>query len=605
MFRLKNVSVRNKLLLLSSTLLVAVAAVGATGYRGISELTQLYGVSEQQFEAVRTVATIERAYDALRGVVLRAWIAAQRHDQPGQDEATTDLQTQAEIITDSLDALDAFPLEQDAKEALSQVRASLSLYATKAQEAAKLALSGDWNNAEKELVQFQSAFTSTGESLQELGLLVRGGTSFIKAKTEETAARATQQAVIVLSVALVLAIGLGWAIAYSIVTPLVKMTRAARLIATGEISQEVDHHAKDETGALASAFRELIAYIQGIAEAADRVSKGDLTVTIDPRSEQDVLSRNFAHMVEKLREMNGKVREGTQVLSTAIAQILSTVSQVASSTTETAAAVTQTATTLEQVKKIAHMANDKAKAVAKKSEQTASVSSSGELALSKADAGLNRIREQMESIADSVIHLGEHSQAIAAIIDAVNEVAEQSSLLAVNAAIEAANAGEVGKGFAVIARSVKALADQSKQATGQVRAILTDIQKASHVAVLVTEQGTKSVQVGVSQSIEAGESIRILSSNIAEAARAMTHIAVSSEQQLMGIDQVVGAMTSIQHASGQNAENMKRIQAATQNLLGVGASLSALLEQYQLTPNGTNAEAKSNVPGQGAIERLT
>lgn len=583
MFRLKNVSVRNKLLMLSATLLVAVAVVGATGYRGITELTQLYGVSEQQFEAVRTVATIERAYDVLRGIVFRAWIAAQRRDQTGQDEATTDLQNQAEIITASFDALETFPLEQDAKDMMGQVHAALSMYVTRAQETVKLAASGSWDQAEAELVQFQAMFTSTGEMLQDLGLLVRGGTSFIKAKSEETAGRATQHAAIVLGVALLLAIGLSWAIAYSIVTPLVKMTQAARLIATGEIGQQIDHHAKDETGALAGAFRELISYIQGIAEAADRVSSGDLTVTIDPKSTQDVLSRNFAHMVENLREMNGKVREGTEVLSHAIAQILSTISQVARSTTDTAAAVTQTATTLEEVKKIAHMANERAKAVAENSKQTATVSANGELALTKADAGLNRIREQMESIADSVIHLGENSQAIAAIIEAVNEVAEQSSLLAVNAAIEAANAGELGKGFAVIARAVKVLADQSKQATSQVSAILTDIQKASHVAVLVTEQGTKSVQVGVSQSLEAGESIRILSSNIADVARAMTNIATSSEQQLTGIDQVVGAMTSIQRASAQNAENMKKIEIATQNLQGVGASLSVLLGQYRLT----------------------
>lgn len=589
MFRLKNVSVRNKLLLLSSTLLVAVAAVGATGYHGITQLNQLYGVSEQQFAAVRTVATVERTYDAIRAAVLRAWMAAQRHDQLGQDEATTELQNLSDTITASFDTLETFPLEQDAKDAILQVRPALSTYVTRAQETVKLALSGDWESAESGLTQFQGAFANAGESLQELGLLVRGGTSFIKAQSEETAARATRHAMIVLGVALILAIGLSWAIAYSIVTPLVKMTQAAHRIASGEIGQQVDHRAKDETGALASAFRELIDYIQGIAKAADRVSNGDLTVTINPRSEQDVLSRNFAHMVENLREMNGKVQEGTKILSAAIAQILSTVSQVASSATDTAVAVTQTATALDQVKQIAHMANDKAKAVAENSEQTATVSANGERALTKADAGLKRIREQMESIADSVIHLGEHSQAIAAIIDAVNEVAEQSSLLAVNAAIEAANAGELGKGFAVIARAVKVLADQSKQATSHVRAILTDIQKASHVAVLVTEQGTKSVQVGVAQSLEAGESIRILSSNIAEAAHAMTHIAMSSEQQLVGIDQVVTAMASIQHASTQNAESMKKIQAATQNLLGVGASLSALVEQYQLTPSGTTA----------------
>ena len=583
MLRLQNISVRNKLLLLSVTLLIAVGVVGATGYRGIMQLTRLSAVSEQQFEAIRTMAKGERLYDTLRAVVFRAWIAAQRQDQASQDEAVAEIQNLSMALMATFDALENFSLEQEAQEAVIRTRALVSTYVTKADEIATLAINGRLPHAEGNLAEFQTTFTSVGDGLQELGLLIRGGTSFTKAESESAASRATQHAIVVLGAALFVAVVLSWAIAHSIVTPLLKMTYAARRIATGEISQRVDHLAKDETGALADAFRELISYIQGIAEAADRVSNGDLTVTLSPWSEQDVLSRSFTHMVENLREMNGKVQEGTKTLSVAIAQILGSVSQVAGSTTETATAITQTATTIGQVKQIALQAADRARTVAATGEQAAVVSNNGEAALTKAEAGLKRIREQMESIADSVIHLGEHSTAIATLLDTIDEIAEQSSLLAVNAAIEAANAGEMGRGFAVIARAIKLLADRSKDANGQIKAILNHIQKASHVTVLVTEQGTKSVQAGVAQSLEAGASLRTLSTNIAEAARAMTQITVSSEQQLLGIDQVVVAMENIQRASTQNAVNMTRIQTAAQNLSGVGASLSTLVQQYHVT----------------------
>src|SRR2546429_5481422 len=120
------------------------------------------------------------------------------------------------------------------------------------------------------------------------------------------------------------------------------------------------------------------------------------------------------------------------------------------------------------------------------------------------------IRGQMSSIAESILSLSAQSQAIGAIIASVDDLAAQSKLLAVNAAIEAAKAGEQGKGFAVVAQEVKSLAEQSKQATVQVRKLLNDIQKATSAAVMATEQGNKAVEAGVKQSTEAGGSIRVL-----------------------------------------------------------------------------------------------
>src|SRR5207302_9134131 len=117
------------------------------------------------------------------------------------------------------------------------------------------------------------------------------------------------------------------------------------------------------------------------------------------------------------------------------------------------------------------------------------------------------IQSQMESIAESIVRLSEQSQSIGEIISTVNDLAEQSNLLAVNAAIEAAKAGEQGKGFTVVAHEVKSLAEQSKQATSQVRAILSDIQRATNGAAMAVEQGAKAVEEGVRQSAEAGRSI--------------------------------------------------------------------------------------------------
>jgi methyl-accepting chemotaxis protein len=191
---------------------------------------------------------------------------------------------------------------------------------------------------------------------------------------------------------------------------------------------------------------------------------------------------------------------------------------------------------------------------------------------------MNRIKNQTESVADNIVKLSEQSQSISEIIAAVNDLAEQSNLLAVNAAIEAAKAGEQGKGFSVVAQEVKSLAEQSKHATNQVRTILSDIQKSIGSAVMSTEQASRAVETGVKQTTEAGESIRILSETITESAQAATQIAVSSQQQLVGMDQVGLAMQNIKQATDQNVGSSKQVETTAQSLHHLGQKLRQLIE---------------------------
>jgi methyl-accepting chemotaxis protein len=133
------------------------------------------------------------------------------------------------------------------------------------------------------------------------------------------------------------------------------------------------------------------------------------------------------------------------------------------------------------------------------------------------------------------------------------------------------------KGFAVVAHEVKSLAQQSRQATAQVRAILNDIQKATSTAVMATEQGSKGVAAGVKQSTESGEAIRTLADSIAEAAQAATQIAASSQQQLVGMDQVALAMENINQASAQNLAGTKQAETAAQDLQALAQKLARLV----------------------------
>ena len=214
--------------------------------------------------------------------------------------------------------------------------------------------------------------------------------------------------------------------------------------------------------------------------------------------------------------------------------------------------------------------------------KTNAVSETGRLAVIETLEVMTRIREQMDAVADSVVRLSEQGQAIGEIIATVNDLAEQSNLLAVNAAIEATRAGEYGKGFGVVAQEVKSLAEQSRQATTQVRTILMEVQKATSAAVMATEQGTKAVVAGVKQATEAGSAIGVLTGSVTEASQAAMQIAASSQQQLVGMDQITLALANIRQATTQNMAGTRQLEASAQSLTDLGGRLKVLVERQRV-----------------------
>jgi len=367
------------------------------------------------------------------------------------------------------------------------------------------------------------------------------------------------------------------------VRPLNEISQAAAQIASGDLTiQLASNHRADEVGVLTQSFHRMTEYMRETANAAETIANGDLKVKVKVRSDKDTLGNTLNTMIENLRKSTAEIAEGANVLASSSSEILAAMTQVASGAAETATAISETSTTVEEVKQTAQLSSQKAKHVSDSSQKATQVAQTGRKSVEASIEGMKRIQTHMESIADSIVKLSEQGQAIGEIIATVSDLAEQSNLLAVNAAIEAAKAGDQGKGFAVVAQEVKSLAEQSKQATVQVRNILNDIQKATSAAVLATEQGSKAVDAGMKQSTEAGESIRVLTETISEAAQAATQIAASSQQQLVGTDQVALAMENIKQASTQNVAGAKQAETATHNLHELGQRLKQLVEQYEI-----------------------
>jgi len=368
----------------------------------------------------------------------------------------------------------------------------------------------------------------------------------------------------------------------NIATPIRLIAQIADKIASGQLDTKIPINRNDEIGDLGDSFRVMQKTLQQKATEAREIADGNLTIEIGVVSENDEMGKSFKSMVEKLRQQLGEIGEGVNILASSSSEIMASVTQMASSSVETATSVSETTTTVEEVKQTAEVSNQKAKAVSENAVRTAEISSEGTKAIANTIEGMNKIRQQMTAIAAMVVRLSEQSQTIGEITASVNELAEQSNLLAVNAAIEAAKAGEQGKGFTVVAQEIKMLADRSKEATSQVRNILRDVQKSISSAVMATEEGGKAVDEGLKLTTLTGDTIKTLSESVTEAAKAAIQITASSQQQLEGMDQVVAAMENIREASMQAAAGTEQSVESVNELQKVGQKLDELMKQYRL-----------------------
>ncbi|MEZ0388401.1 MAG: methyl-accepting chemotaxis protein [Verrucomicrobium sp.] len=377
---------------------------------------------------------------------------------------------------------------------------------------------------------------------------------------------------LVLAASLLLTAGLATIFQRIISRPILALANAAQLVADKkDYSVRAERFGGDELGRFTDAFNQMLAAIEIQSSELKRALK-----EIDEKRSALETANEAMHV------QTSQITESVDVLGYSAREILNFTTQASATASQTATAITETTATVEEVRQTVHLSSEKARNVVDSSQKSAQISELGRKAAGSSVEGMNRIRKQMEAIAESMVRLSDQTQDIGQIVAAVEDLAAQSNLLAVNAAIEAAKAGDQGRGFAVVAQEVRSLAEQSKQATTQVRAILKDIQNATSAAVMATEMGTKAVDAGVQQSTQAGESIVALTESVKQAAQAAEQISASTQQQLVGMDHVATAMESVKQASTQNVESARHLEAAARRLNEMGEKLQHMAGQTSL-----------------------
>jgi methyl-accepting chemotaxis protein len=440
---------------------------------------------------------------------------------------------------------------------------------------------------------------------------------------------------------LALAVVIGVTLARNLANPIKAMAQTARGLALGDINQEVTYTSRDEVGVLADSFRALINYQREMAKAAEHIADGDLTVGVQPVSEKDVLGQSFAKMIAKLRQQVDQLQTSALSLKAAASQLAAASSQAGQATSQIAATVQQvaagvgqqsesvsrTANVMDQmahtIDGVARGAQEQAQAAARATQlsaqlhqtiqQVAAIAravSDGAAAASKVAShgqdtvrhtveGMQSIREKVDLSAEKIAEMSNRSNQIGVIVETIEDIASQTNLLALNAAIEAARAGEHGKGFAVVADEVRKLAERSANATREIGALIKAIQTSVSETVNAMLESAQEVEKGVESAGEAGSALQQILQTVEqvnqqakEAARAAVEMEKAANEMIAAVDSVSAVIEENTAATEQMSASSSEVTMSIETIASVSEQNSAAIEEVSASAEEMSAQVE-------------
>jgi methyl-accepting chemotaxis protein len=276
------------------------------------------------------------------------------------------------------------------------------------------------------------------------------------------------------------------------------------------------------------------------------------------------------------KSLSDQIGAAVGMVRSSSTELQAAANQQATSAKEQAAAMTEISTTISELLATSRQIAESAQRVAQNAEQTANAARSGHGTVDVTHESIGGIRRQVDQIVSHMLELGKKSQEVGAVLDIVAELAEQTNILAINATIEAAGAGEAGKRFAVVADEIRKLADRVGGSTKEVRALIDDVRSAVNTTVMATETGSKAVDAGSKQFIDVAESFKRIAALVTTTTDAAREIELSTKQQSSAVEQVNTAIANVAQASvetetsaGQTLQTVSQMATLSRELLRI------------------------------------
>lgn len=330
--------------------------------------------------------------------------------------------------------------------------------------------------------------------------------------------------------------------------------------------------------------RSIVRPVTELAEDAHKIASGDLTVQIQSGTRDEIgeLASSFSAMADSLRGTIRQVSETSNMVASSANQLLATSERIAVGAEEVVNQAQTVATAGEEMAATSNDIASNCQSAAGGAMDASSSASDGSVVVDKTVQAMAQIARRVQETSQTVTKLGQRSDQIGQIVGTIEDIADQTNLLALNAAIEAARAGEQGRGFAVVADEVRALAERTTRATKEISDMIRTIQTETRSAVIAMEEGVREVQQGTDEAAKSGSALQSIMEQVNNVSMQISQVATAAEEQTATTNEISNNMQQITEVVQQTAHGAQQSAAAAAELTKLADDLQQLVRRFKL-----------------------